>query len=85
MLARVDAALAARDGKVTAQSAQGWGEARFFDSTEAFSLMHLCNHWTASLLHAAGLPTRPVLDTLSAGVMADVRAAAKLDSGPQPR
>jgi uncharacterized protein (TIGR02117 family) len=89
MLARVDAALAPRDGKVVVLPAQGWGEARFFESGEAFSLMHLCNHWTASLLHAAGLPTRPVLDTLSAGVMADVRAAkrdsAKLDSGPQAR
>jgi len=51
------------------------GEA-FFESREGFSLVHLCNHWTAELLHAAGLPTTPVLDTLPAGLVADLQLRA---------
>jgi hypothetical protein len=47
------------------------GEA-FFASGERFSLVHLCNHWTAELLHAAGLPVTPVLDTLPAGLALDL-------------
>ena len=48
------------------------GEA-FFKSSEGFSLAHLCNHWTAGLLVAAGLPMTPVLDTLPAGLRLDLR------------
>ena len=52
----------------------------FFVSGEGFSLVHLCNHWEAELLHAAGLPTTPVLDTLPAGLVLDL----KLRSSPPP-
>jgi hypothetical protein len=45
----------------------------FFASTEPFSLAHLCNHWTAQLLNAAGLPVTPVLDTLPAGLALDLK------------
>jgi uncharacterized protein (TIGR02117 family) len=48
----------------------------FFASTEGFSLVHLCNHWTAGLLAAAGLPTTPVLDTLPAGLALDLKLRA---------
>lgn len=51
------------------------GEA-FFESRETFSLVHLCNHWTAELLHAAGLPVTPVLDTIPAGLVLDLRLRA---------
>ena len=51
------------------------GEA-FFASRERFSLAHLCNHWTAELLNAAGLPVTPVLDTLPAGLALDLRLRA---------
>jgi uncharacterized protein (TIGR02117 family) len=51
------------------------GEA-FFASGERFSLAHLCNHWTAQLLHAAGLPVTPVLDTLPVGLALDLRLRA---------
>ena len=44
----------------------------FFASRERFSALHLCNHWTAELLHAAGLPVTPVLDTLPAGLALDL-------------
>ena len=49
----------------------------FFRSVEPFSLIHLCNHWTAELLNAAGLPTTPVLDTIPAGLRLDLRMRAK--------
>jgi len=45
----------------------------FFQSGETFSILHLCNHWTAELLNAAGLPTAPVIDTLPAGLKLDLR------------
>jgi len=48
----------------------------FFASTEGFSLLHLCNHWTAGLLAAAGLPMTPVLDTLPAGLALDLKLRA---------
>jgi hypothetical protein len=48
----------------------------FFRSVEHFSLVHLCNHWTADLLNAAGLPTTPVVDTLPAGLELDLTLRA---------
>ena len=50
----------------------------FFQSREGFSLVHLCNHWTAELLNAAGLPTTPALDTLPAGLGLDLELRAGL-------
>lgn len=50
----------------------------FFESGERFSLFHLCNHWTAQALNAAGLPVTPVLDTLPAGLILDLKLRAGL-------
>lgn len=50
--------------------------ARFYEGRQTFSVLRLCNHWTADLLHAAGLPTRPVLSTLGSGLAADLRGRA---------
>ena len=55
-------------------------DARFFASRETFSLVHLCNHWTAQVLAAGGVGVRPVRSVLSAEVMDAARAAA-LDTG----
>jgi hypothetical protein len=51
---------------------------QFFRSGEGFSLFHLCNHWAAGLLTAAGVPTTPVLDTVPAGLMLDLKLRAGL-------
>ena len=56
-------------------------DARFFASRETFSIVHLCNHWTASVLAAGGVSVRPVRAILSSEVLRAVRAAA-LDSQP---
>ncbi len=48
----------------------------FFAARQPFSLIHLCNHWTADMLHAAGLPQTPVLDTVPAGLKLDLKVRA---------
>jgi hypothetical protein len=45
---------------------------RYFRSREHFSALHVCNQWTAELVSAAGAPTRPALDTVSAGLVYDL-------------
>ena len=50
----------------------------FFASGERFSAAHLCNHWTAELLNAAGVPVTPVIDTLPAGLALDLELRAGL-------
>lgn len=47
-------------------------DARYFPSRERFGLLHLCNDWTAELVSAAGVPTRPTLDVLPPGLDLDL-------------
>jgi hypothetical protein len=54
---------------------------RFFRSVEHFSVLHVCNHWVAELLAAAGLPVTPVIDILPAGLNLDLQLRA---SHPAP-
>jgi len=48
----------------------------FFRSVEHFSILRVCNHWTADLLNAAGLPVTPVIDTIPAGLKLDLSLRA---------
>lgn len=85
------AALAALRGRVEASlkidatgrpvlaAARAGDDARFFQSREVFWVGHLCNHWTAELLSAAGLPIRPYRSLTSGEVMRTADRAAKLD------
>ena len=50
-----------------------YGPSLFFGANGAFHLFHVCNHWIADLLNAAGLPTTPVLATLPAGLIFDLK------------
>jgi hypothetical protein len=43
-------------------------DSRYFRSREQFSVLHDCNDWTAQMISAAGAPTRPAVDALSAGL-----------------
>lgn len=45
----------------------------FFRSVEGSDILHVCNHWIGDLLDAAGVPTRPVLDTMTAGLAWDLK------------
>ena len=82
--ARVAASLAIDPtGRPILAAARPGDDARFFESRETFWIGHLCNHWTAELLSAAGLPVRPWRAVTSGEVMRTAaraeRGAAKLD------
>jgi hypothetical protein len=76
MVARVDRSLRLKDGAPIAGPPGPDPKARFFASTEHFNLFKLCNHWTAAVLNAGGLPVRPVLDTLGSGLAFDLTTGA---------
>ena len=85
LAARVEASLDLSDGAPRIVTARPGDDARFFASRETFSILHLCNHWTADVLNAGGVPVRPVQSITSAEVMRSVRAAErerKLDMSP---
>jgi hypothetical protein len=85
LAARVEASLDLSDGAPRIATARPDDDARFFASRETFSILHLCNHWTAAVLNAGGVPVRPVQSITSAEVMRSVRAAErerKLDRSP---
>ena len=85
LAARVEASLDLSDGAPRIAAARSGDDARFFASRETFSILHLCNHWTAAVLNAGGVPFRPVQSITSAEVMRSVRAAEqerKLDMRP---
>ena len=56
-------------------AARAGDDARFFASREHFWIGHLCNHWSAGVLNAAGLPVRPLRSVTSAEVMATIDRA----------
>lgn len=73
-------------GRPVLATARSGDDARFFESRETFWVGHLCNHWTADLLSAAGLPIRPWRTLTSGEVMRTAARgqtdAAKLDLKP---
>ena len=85
--ARIAASLALdAAGRPIMAAARPGDDARFYESRETFWIGHLCNHWTAQLLSAAGLPIRPFRPATSGEVMRTAaraeRNAAKLDLKP---
>lgn len=89
LMARVDISLAtdAEGGPILVQVRASDG-AWFFQSTEAFWIGHLCNHWTIEALAAAGITVWPWRLMTSGEVLrtarkAETRAAA-LDLHRQP-
>ncbi len=79
LLSRADRSLAPGPGGAPVMSPiRRVPDEAFFASGERFSALHLCNHWTAELLSAAGLPVTPVLDTLPAGLALDLQLRAGL-------
>ena len=79
MAAHIEASLDLTTGAPRLAAARAGDDARFFASREHFSIGHLCNHWTACVLNAAGMETRPVQSILSSEVVATIDRA-KLDT-----
>lgn len=85
LAARVEASLDLSNGRPHIAAMRPGDDARFFASRETFSILHLCNHWTAGVLNAGGVAIRPVPAITSGEVMRSVRAAErarKLDRPP---
>jgi uncharacterized protein (TIGR02117 family) len=73
------------DGRVREPIGRGvYGTSLFFHATGTFHLFHVCNHWTADLLDAAGVPTAPVVATLPAGLLLDLEWRSGLEPLPRP-
>lgn len=87
MTRRVERSLDLSGGAARIAAARPDDDARFFASRETFSILHLCNHWTASVLNAAGVPVRPLRAVTSAEVVAslDRSASAGLDRAQSDR
>ncbi|MFC0633891.1 DUF2459 domain-containing protein [Brevundimonas balnearis] len=76
LAARVEGALALSDGRARLTQARPGAGARFYAGRETFSVLRLCNHWTAEVLSAGGVTIRPAASILSGQVL----AAARVDS-----
>jgi hypothetical protein len=63
-----------------------YGPSLFYRADRSFHIFNVCNHWAADMLSAAGLPMTPVLDTVPAGLLLDLKMRAGLDAlpGKQP-
>jgi uncharacterized protein (TIGR02117 family) len=50
-----------------------YGPSLFYRATGTFSILKVCNHWVADLLDQAGVPTTPILDTVTSGLLFDLK------------
>lgn len=79
MAKRIEASLELAGGSARVAAIRPGDDARFFASHERFWIGRLCNHWTAGVLNAAGLPVRPFRSTVSSELMS-AAARAELDT-----
>jgi uncharacterized protein (TIGR02117 family) len=79
LLAKLDASFNPPQGGALQDLGRGlYGPSLFYPANGTFSVLRVCNHWIDELLGAAGLPTAPVLATLPAGLMLNLRWRAGL-------
>jgi uncharacterized protein (TIGR02117 family) len=80
LLRKLDASFARneRDEILPDLGAGLYGASLFYRAVGSFHVFNVCNHWLARLLDAAGLPTSPVLATMPAGLLFDLRWRAGL-------
>lgn len=81
--AHIEASLDLSSGAPRIAAAREGDDARFFASRETFSIAHLCNHWTAGVLNAAGLPVRPFRSIVSSELMAAIDRAELDTAAPR--
>jgi uncharacterized protein (TIGR02117 family) len=81
----LDSTFARSNGVMPQELGPGlYGTSLFFRANGAFHLFNVCNHWTARVLDAAGVPTAPVLATLPFGLLLDLRWRSGLLPSPPP-
>jgi hypothetical protein len=81
----LDSTFARSNGVMPQELGPGlYGTSLFFRAHGAFHLFNVCNHWTARVLDAAGVPTAPVLATLPFGLLLDLRWRSGLLPSPPP-
>ena len=83
MADHIEASLDLEGGQARIAAARAGDDARFFASHEHFWIGRLCNHWSAGVLNAAGLPARPLRSITSSEVMATIERA-QLDTATAP-
>lgn len=72
LAARLEADFALTEGHPVEVGPGLYGPSLFYRGTGRFSWTNVCNHWTAGLVNAAGLPVAPVLATLPRGLILDL-------------
>ncbi len=72
---RIETSMRVRDGRPMLALSEGDG-VYFFDSTEHFSIVRVCNNWTSDQLAAAGLPMTPAIDGAAPLLSLDLRVRA---------
>jgi uncharacterized protein (TIGR02117 family) len=60
-----------------------YGPSLFYRATGRFHALHVCSHWVADMLDAAGVPTAPVLATLPQGLFLDLSWRAGMTVPPR--
>ena len=75
MADHIEASLDLEHARARIAAARAGDDARFFASHEHFWVGRLCNHWSAGVLNAAGLPARPLRSITSSEVMATIERA----------
>jgi uncharacterized protein (TIGR02117 family) len=84
LLRKLDATFVPPQNGALPDSGKGlYGPSLFYPAVGTFSVLRVCNHWIAELLSAAGLPSTPVLDTFSRGLLLDLRWRAGLRPAPR--
>ncbi|TNC12305.1 DUF2459 domain-containing protein [Methylobacterium terricola] len=80
LAAALGRAVTARDGHPVILGPGLYGPSLFYAAEGRFGLHNVCNHWSAGLLHDAGLPMTPLLDTLPRGLVLDLAWRGALQS-----
>jgi hypothetical protein len=83
LAAHIEASLDLSSGGPRIAAARVGDDARFFASRETFSIAHLCNHWTAGVLNAGGLPVRPFRSIVSSELLAAIDRAELDTAAPR--
>jgi uncharacterized protein (TIGR02117 family) len=74
LLAKLDATFVPPQGGALADLGPGlYGPSLFYRAVGTFNIFHVCNHWIADLLDAAGLPISRLPATFASGLLLDLR------------